>query len=146
MSFDIKDYVIAGLGVLLLVLLGWLHIVRADLKVTEAQFESFKDKTAALGEQAKAHKIEKEANDAKAIQSALGERDAAIKRMRDYIASRSRVPLTPASPGGGDKICFSQKALSAAVERYRAGVRGIIEQGDAAQIDAQTLVNGWPSK
>ena len=125
-----------------------VHHYRTELRVTTAEFEAYKSKVAELGAQAEKRKIEVESANANQIRDAVSSRNAALASLRaaqaQAAAGRSRVPLTPAAAAGSGALCFDQKALSAAVERYRERVRGLVEIGDEAQIDAQALVRAWP--
>ena len=119
---------------------------RNSAEKTQLKFDAFVSETKALGEQAKAHKIEKEYQDAKQITDAVTSRNAALASLRtaQANASRSRVPLAPQATAGSSQICFDPPALSAAVERYRGRVRGLVETGDEANIDAKALIQAWP--
>ena len=117
-------------------------------KEVQVEFDAFKNDVAAKGLQAKQDKLDKEKADAKRIIDAESERDVARAGMRAAQAAeraaRSRVPLTPAATGSSGQICFDQKALSAAVERYRGRVRGLAESGDEAALDCAALIKAWP--
>ena len=115
----------------------------------QAKFDLFTAQVKAEGEKAKADALQKEKDDAKRIADAVTERDVALQRMRSAQAAadaaRRAVPLTPAATAGSSLICFEQKALSAAVERYRGRVRGLVAVGDETAIDAAALIKAWPS-
>lgn len=141
----IKDYALIALGIVCAVLTVALSICRADINTERANFRAFKSEVSAAGEKAKAEKLTREKGWEDEIKNSNSQRDAALASLRDSERSRrSRVPITPAATDGGDKICFSQKALSAAVERYRGRILGLVAEGDAAQIDAQALIRAWP--
>lgn len=114
----------------------------------QALFDTFKNEVTAAGLKAKQDAIDKEKNDAKHVADAVSERDVAIGRMRAAeaaaSAARRSVPLTPVAAGSNSLICFEQKALSAAVERYRGRVRSLAESGDETAIDAAALIKAWP--
>lgn len=125
-----------------------VHHYRSELRVVEAEYAAFVSKVEALGEQAKARKIEVEASNAKQITDAVTSRNAALASLRSAQAAadaRSRsMPLAPAAAKGSSVQCFEPQALSAAVERYRGRVLGLVTQGDEAAIDAATLIRAWP--
>lgn len=115
----------------------------------QAEFDKFKNEVTAAGLKAKQDALDKEKNDAQRVATAQSERDIAIGRMRAAeaaaSAARRAMPLTPAAAAGNSLICFDQKALSAAVERYRGRVRSLVESGDETAIDAAALIKAWPT-
>ena len=143
-SLPITAWAAIGAGILIAGLSVALKIQSSRLEACNAKYESFVAQTRILGEQAKAAKEKKEAQDAKRVNDAVASRDDALRRLRDERSRSSRVPLTPAAPAGSEQICFGQSALAAAVEQYRERVRGLVEAGDEAQIDAQALLRAWP--
>ena len=136
------------LSIALTLALGAVHHYRSELKLTEAQYEVYRANVKALEEQAKAHTIEVEAKNERQITDAIGSRNAALSSLRaaqaQANAGRNSVPLSPAAPAGSDQICFSQKALSSAVERYRGRIFDLVKEGDEASIDANALIQAWP--
>jgi hypothetical protein len=118
---------------------------RADAHSTRTEFDLYKQQIATKIAEQKADALKKEADDAKKISDAVSGRNDALSRLRQASASARRVPLTPAATSGSSEIIFDQKALDAAVERYRGRVRQLVIQGDEAQIDAQTLLQSWPT-
>ena len=155
-SFDLKQrgfialplttWAMLGLGMIVLGLGMAVKVQTARLDAAKAEHAAFVAQVKQNGEiAAKAAKL-KEAQDAKQISDAITARNAALKRLRDDNSASRRVPIVPAAAAGSETICFQQSALSAAVERYRAGVRGLVAEGDAAQIDAIALIQAWPLK
>jgi len=140
----VLTYGFAG-AFLLAVLLGLgLTIQTQRLKAVKAEYAQYQAGVKAQGELAiKANKA-KEAQYAKNIKSAVAGRDAALKRLRDSAGS-SAAPISPKPPAGSDQLCFDPPAFAAAVEAFRSGVQGIVTEGDAAQIDAESLVQAWPN-
>ena len=113
----------------------------------ESEYQTFTDKVEAAGRLAEAKKLESEARYAKSINSALGSRDAALRRLREQAeanSGRGIVPLTPAPAQGSDRICFSPPEFAAAVAEFRGRIQEIARTGEAAQIDAKTLLESWP--
>lgn len=126
--------------VLSLATLYYKHAYNAS----EARYVVFEAKVEALGEAAKVAAKKEELKHEQAISAAVAGRDVARKRLREQIAGSGRVSLTPQTAPGSDAICFGTAEFAAAVERYRAGVRGLVGAGDEAAIDAKTLLEGWP--
>jgi hypothetical protein len=122
----------------------------AGAQEVQEKFDLFTAQVRAEGEKAKADALQKEKDYATQITVAVTSRDDALKRMQlaeaRANAARRAMPLTPASTSAGGAICFDQKALSSAVEQYRGRVSHLVEQGDEAQLDAQTLVKSWPTQ
>ncbi len=149
-----------GIALLVLVLVfaamaGAIHHYRAEVLVITAQFESFKDKTAALGEQARADKLEKEKLYADNIAAANADRSDALNRLSVAQAAantRSRPSgNNPVAPVGSSKICFDSPTYNAAfrdfglaLDQFIQDARGYAYEGDRAQIDAMALLKAWP--
>ena len=135
-------------GVIILGMAGAIHYYKSELQVVTAQYEGFKETVKANGEAAIAKAALKEKEHEITINDALGVRDDALNQLRlAQAAARAaggRVPLLAAPAQASGTICFDQKALSAAVERYRDRIFDLVVQGDEAAIDAQTLINAWP--
>lgn len=115
-----------------------------------------KDRTqfiAKLEAQAEAQKLEnkrKETENAKRIQDALGERDAALKRLRNKPRPVSLSdPTAPASVGS--RFSIETSAYNAAMGEFRkslgaglAEAQRLATEGDEAAIDAKALLQSWP--
>ena len=123
-----------------------LHSAQAQVVAVQARFDAFTEQVDTLGKAQEAKNKEKESQDAKAIRDAVTGRDIALNSLRNEINRASGRPasLTPAAPAGSGDICFDPPAFAAAVERYRGRVRAIVGTGEEAQIDARTLLEGWP--
>ena len=132
-------------GIIAGVLLVGLGVQTKRVESCKAESAEFIAKVEAAGIVAQKVAAAKEKEDAKRITDALTDRDTALKRLR-LSASRGNVPILSSGPSGSGEICGEQKALSAAIERFRGGVRSLVESGDEAQIDAQSLVRSWPLK
>lgn len=110
----------------------------------ETQFETFKAKTAALGEaaiaaakaQAAADKLKQEKTDVDREKVIL-KLTADIKRMRaDADSARgSFVPAAPATTSRPDLACFDRAALESALRGFVEDARGLADEGTAATID-----------
>jgi len=119
---------------------------RTEYHLSEAHFGAYRTQIEAVAAQAQLAAKLKEETNAKTIVDAVADRNDAISRLQlAEAANRSkRVPLTPAPAQGSASLCFDPPALSSAVEQYRGRVRGLVTQGDEAQIDSQTLIKSWP--
>lgn len=118
----------------------------------KTQFAVFKANVEILGKKAKEDADKKEKADAKKIKDAVSERDAALKRLRER-PHRSDLSAAPVAPTSSGSVCFPTSAYNAALGRYRerlerglGGIQSIATEGDAAQIDAQSLIRAWPSE
>jgi hypothetical protein len=147
----VREYIIIGLAVALLLAIGTatvgIHYYRSKYLVVKAEGEAFKAQTAALGEKAKADKIEKETKDAKRIADAESARDAALAKLRVEQA-RPRGGFVPsAAPGSKDpsRVCYERSPLDAALRKLDSGVSRLIGEGDAAIINGRAILNSWPT-
>ena len=130
--------------------------VRKDLAVVQANFDSFKDKTSALGEQAKANKALQEKADEDRIRAANTDRDAALDKLRRAQAAANSagrgVSSNPVAPAGSRQVCFDAAGYNTAFQQFGAGLNRFIQatsgfafEGDAAAIDAKALIQAWPA-
>ena len=139
----------AGLALILALAIGGAYL--KGEKVGEAKiqekFDLFVAQVNAAGEKARADALTKEKENETKIAAAVSSRDAALNSLRQASArlAASRVPLVPAAAAGSNSQCFSPKALTAAVESYRAAVFGLVAEGERANIDAAALIKAWPS-
>ena len=155
-------------GQFTLPLMGWVAVavgvafvgLSIALKVQSSRLESCKKEAAAFVAQVEANgKIAeaaaklKEAQDAKQIKDALTQRDVALAKLRGHNSSGYRLPTAAIAAGSGSQVCFGADAYHAAMgafgkslERFVDDAHGFAEQGDAAQIDAVTLIQAWPLK
>ena len=113
----------------------------------QQKYDLFVAQVNAAGEKARADALTKEKENETKIAAAVSSRDAALNSLRQASArlAASRVPLVPAAAAGSNSQCFSPKALTAAVESYRAAVFGLVAEGERANIDAAALIKAWPS-
>ena len=100
-------------------------------------------------EQLRQNKL-KEAADAKRIQDALSDRDAALKRLRSQSRPVS-LSGSPTAPTGSSQVCIRSDAYNAAFAEFRKSLersleeaRGLAIEGDSAAIDAKACVEAWP--
>ena len=135
----------------------WFLIPIAILTATTAYYKheatynhdqliTYKATVDALGQAQAQASRQKDAEHAKTIANAVTDRDLAIKRLRESETSRraSYLSVVPDAPASGGGLCFDPSAITAAVERYRQRVAGVVAEGDAAQIDARALLQAWP--
>ena len=150
-ALPITAYVALGAAAVIILLSIALKVQGARLDAVKAEYATFKAQVEVLGKQAAIKAKEKETTDAKAIQTALGERDAALNKLRDNARSRD-LSASAAAPAGSSQVSFSAPAYDAAVERYRGRlaasvgrIAGLATEGDAVAIDAEALIKAWPS-
>ena len=112
----------------------------------QTKYDLFVAQVNAAGEKARADALTKEKENADKVATAVASRDAALNSLRLASArlAASRVPLVPAAAAGSNSQCFSPKALTAAVERYRQRIADLGTEGDRAQIDGQAILRSWP--
>jgi len=120
-----------------------LRVQTSRLASVKEEYATFQADVRAKGELAEKERIRKEAEYAKSIKTAVSGRADALKRLRDSTSSR-RASLSPIAPAGSDLLCFSATEFDRAIEHYRGRVRGVVTEGDAAQIDAKSLLEAWP--
>jgi len=119
----------------------------------KAEAAAFVAQVEANGKAAEAAAKRKEAQDAKQIQGALSERDAALKRLRNNNTAARRLSDNAAGSAAGSTVCIPTPAYNAAMGefgkslgRFLGETRRYSEEGDAAQIDAVALIKAWPLK
>jgi hypothetical protein len=146
--------VVLALGIAVKVQTSRLHGAQAHLVSLQADYDLFVAKVKKEGDLALAEAAKKEKGYADQITVATSARDAALLKLRQSAANPGRGPLSPSpSPAPGSKqVCLDPTAYAAALAGYRerlATILGRIDQlapeGDAAQIDAQTLLKAWPA-
>ncbi len=107
------------------------HQERASRIQIQAEYDTFKASIVA------AAKL-KESEYAKRLSDARLGRSDALKRLREQTSGGSVPTFT--APAGDSRICWEPETFNAAIQRLAE----IIASGDSAQIDAQTLLGGWP--
>ena len=145
----LEIYGIIGLVLALAIGAAYWRGHMAGAESVQVKFDLFTAQVAAAGEKAKTDALQKEKDYATRITTATTDRDAALQRMRaaqaTANAARRAVPLTPTAASPSGLICFEQKALSTAVERYRGRVRSLVEVGDEITLDAKALIKACPT-
>ena len=139
-------------GIVAGVLAVGVAIQTKRLESCKADFSAFKAQVKQLGEQAEKEARAKEKANEKRIADANTERDAALKRLRERrYPGGGIVSRAPAAPAGSSQVCIGAEAYNAAfrefsqsLERFLAEAFGYAQDGDAAQIDAETLLKAWP--
>jgi len=138
----LKQFWYVGIILILGLLVAYYH---GEYVQAEQNLAVFVRTTEAVGKQAAANNRRREDEWKKKATNAWISRDDARRRLRDAEdSSRSRPPLTPRLAAGAAEICFEPTVFAGAIERFRAGVRGLVREGDAAQIDAASLLEAWP--
>jgi len=142
------------LGALLFMGFQYLQIEHWKNKDTEdiAVYAKFLSDTKIAGLQAIADNKQKELDNAKRIADADDARDAALSKLRQSTYSGRRASTeNPAAPAGSSKVCYDSKQFDAAFRQFGADLdqfisdaRAIVVEGDAANIDAESLIESWP--
>lgn len=111
----------------------------------QAQFEAFKDQTAALGREAKARTVAQEKADKEAKEKADAENSDALAALAGTIGKLRRsgagsrgLPATPAPAGRPDLACYDRAILSGAYGTLVEEVRGGADEGSKATVDLNT--------
>lgn len=139
-----------ALAILALVFIGMasaIHYYRSEVLVVTAQFEGFKQTTAAEGRAAKAESDAKIAGsklETANVQNTLASTLADNKRLQSDAAraraSRGYLPAIPAGSGDASgTACFDRPKLDAALRAFGTGVAGIVAEGT----DAFVYRDGW---
>lgn len=126
----------------------------AGQKNIQTKFDAFVNDTKAAGLQAQKDNLEKERLYATQITTANVERSDALKRLSVTQANSNRRASAdnPSAAAGSKAVCISSDAYNSAFQQFGKQLDGFIQdarkligEGDAAQIDAQTLLKAWPS-
>lgn len=151
----LEIYAAIGLMLVLAMLGAYFKGKHDGGQIVQLKFDVFVSEVKAAGAKAEADKAIKEKADAEKITAAVAGRDVALARLRDAQASAAsrRLPSNPAAPSGSNKVCFSSTAYNAAFKQFGDGLNKFLQsatgfaiEGDTAQLDAQTLVNAWPTQ
>lgn len=115
------------------------------LDAVQTQFDSFVQQTRTLGESARQiaaktaadDKLRKEQADAENGRT-LDRLRADVKRLRDARTGGGFLPA--AAPGSlrPDLACFERTKFVAAIQRFDAGLSGLVEGGDEATVNLDT--------
>lgn len=127
------------------------YVQTVRLNATKAQFEAFQTQVKTLGEVQIAENTRKEAEYASKLKVAIDGRTLALNGLRDQSTRSRTIAEAPTAPAGSLQVCFDANTYNAALQRFRsrfdtglAGTRGLAIEGSTAQIDARTLLSGWP--
>jgi hypothetical protein len=103
---------------------------------------------------AKITQLEREKGYVTQVSLAVSARDAALAGLRAAqasAASRTASGSNPQAPAGSSYVCYDAPAFNAAFQQFGRqldgfiqATRGIVAEGDAAAIDARSLIQGWP--
>lgn len=141
----IKDYIIAVLGVALLVTAGFAYLQTGRLSIEKREHALFVKTTKQIGEAAQRAAAKRIEADKKAKGKADEENRKTIaglradnKRLRDERARSGYVP--PAAPGARrpDLATFDRAELERALQFLDAGVQEIVGEGDESRVNLDT--------
>lgn len=134
-SLNIKDYIIAGL-LLVIVALGFVTFYD---KTRITILEDYKEKSTLLAKQQR-NKIALLKEHSKKTEEYLNEKydvelsmlNTTIGRLREH--NTSLMPSIPPTSRDTTTACFQREAIDEAISRYRAGVQGLVRKGSEAQL------------
>lgn len=124
-------------------------------KDVQVQFDAYRNEVNAASLSAEKEKTRMEKIYEDRVASADAGRNSALAGLRAAQAAassgRSASASNPVAPSGSKQVCFDAPAYTAAFQQFGKqldgfiqGARGLIVEGDSAQIDAQTILNAWP--
>lgn len=123
---------------------GYSH-AHGQTVALQAQFDTFRAETAALGKVAEANRIAVETADNARKAKADNENRSTIavlradnKRLRDERASSSFLPQASPTARSPDSITFDRRLLEQALQRLDEGVSGLVGAGDEARVNLDT--------
>lgn len=129
----------------------WATHEAANAAKIKGQYDAFVANVKAVGDEQERKSKEKDAANAKQIKDAVTERDVALTKLRQSNTRRRELSDAATATAGSGQVCFPTPTYNASVKRYRerldrglGGIQPLAIEGDAAQIDAQTLLKGWP--
>ena len=143
-SFQIKDYIIAALLIVLLLSITAMMYYKADAADANSQLDKIKilkdeaeRKNKLIAKRTEQERIE--ANEQ--YQNDITTLNAELKRMHD-----SRASLLPAITKASryiNEITFQRAELDRAIEEFREQIRGIAAKGAECEIEIKTLQTWW---
>lgn len=143
-SFQIKDYIIAVLLIVLLLSITAMMYYKADAADANSQLDQIK----ILKDEAErknkliVKRTEQEKREAdEQHDSDIAALNAELKRMHD-----SRASLLPAVTKAAryiNEITFKRAELDRAIQQFREELRGIAAKGTECEIEIKTLQNWW---
>jgi len=146
-SLQIKDYIIAGLVLALSILGGYSYYLNNNLNIKKSIIEKTsllakvqKEKIAILKRQSKS--TEEYLNEKYNVELTI------LNNTIDGMRKHSRTSIMPSIPPSSkdpSTACFSRKELDAAIQRYRAGVQGLVGKGAEATIGLN-IAKEWVDK
>lgn len=119
-------------------------------------FDAFVNETKAAGLKQQQDNLDKEKSYATNIANAHAGRDAALSELQRVqsaaSAGRRASGSNPVAPAGSRQVCIDTSAYNAAFQQFGKQLdgflqttRGLAVEGDAAQIDAQSMIRAWPT-
>ncbi|MBX9635924.1 MAG: hypothetical protein K2Q45_00040 [Nitrosomonas sp.] len=143
-SLQIKDYIIAGLLLALLlagITIGYdktrMSIMATQLDNVKLVAEEAERKTKLIEKRAEQERTE--ANEQ--YQSDITALNVELKRMRD--SSASLLPAITKAARYTDQIAFQRSELDRAIQQFRAEIQGLVAKGAECEIEIKTLQNWW---
>lgn len=143
-SFQIKDYIIAVLLIVLLLSITAMMYYKADAADANSQLDQIKilkdeaeRKTKLIEKRTEQERIE--ANEQ--YNSDIASLNVELERMRN-----SRASLLPAVTRASryiNEITFKRAELDRAIQQFREELRGIAAKGTECEIEIKTLQNWW---
>lgn len=145
-SFNIKDYIIAGL---LAIIIG-LGVVMFYDNIKLNYLEEYKEQSEELAKQ-QSIKIALLKENSKKTEEYLNEKyevelnilNSTVDRLRQRNASL--MPSVPEGSRNPDEACFGREELNEAITRYRAGVQGLVRKGAEGIIESD-IAKEWIEK
>lgn len=143
-SLQIKDYVIAGLLVALLIAGVTIGYDKTRMSIMTAQFDNVKlmadeaeRKTKLIEKRTEQERIE--ANEQ--YQSDITALNVELKRMHD--SRSSLLPAVTKATRYTDQITFKTAELDRAIQEFRAEIQGLIGKGAECEIEIKNLQDWW---
>lgn len=143
-SLQIKDYIIAGLLVALLIsgiTIGYdktrMSIMTAQLDNVKLAAEEAERKTKLIEKRSEQERIE--ANEQH--NSDIATLNSELKRMRD--SSASLLPVITKATRDINEIRFQRAELDRAIQEFRTEIQGLVAEGAECEIEIRTLQAWW---
>lgn len=144
-QLSIAAWAAIAAGVVILALGTALKVQTSRLETVKQEYATFKGGVAALGEQAKAAAAKQALHDLKNRERTDDENARRIAAFRTAIAQlrderdRARSSIVPPNPAGSKcpdgQACFDRAELERALRAFRAGSRGLTDEGSEVTID-----------
>lgn len=143
-SLQIKDYIIAGLLVALLIAGTTIGYDKTRMSIMTEQLDNVKLAADEAERKTKliTRRAEQERNEAnEQYKSDITTLNIELKRMRDSNASL--LPSITRATRDINEIRFQRAELDRAIQEFRAEIQGIAAKGAECEIEIKTLQNWW---